>query len=149
MDCITKDEKGIELLLDYCTGTLEPSRTVEVDRHLASCADCRILVREQRNVFVAMDAWTLPDVSPDFDSRLYARISVERSSGFWAFLRQWWKPAIPVALAAAALSVMFFVKSQAPGTNHTGAAHTGMEKAEIEQVEQALDDMDMLAPAAM
>jgi anti-sigma factor RsiW len=143
MDCITKDERGTEILLDYCTGSLEAARTVEVDRHVQVCADCRKLVAEQRAVFQAMDSWTLPEVSAGFDNRLYARISVERRS-FSSIFRSWWKPAIPLALAAAALSVLLVVKTSAPVANHPG-----MEKAELEQVEQALDDMDMLAPAAM
>jgi anti-sigma-K factor RskA len=144
MDCITKDERGTEILLDYCTGTLDSTKAVEVDRHVASCAGCRAMVEEQRAVFQAMDSWATPEISSNFDSRLYARISVERHSGWSGFFRNWWKPAIPVALAAAALSVLFVVRSSAPVSNHTR-----MEKADLEQVEQALDDMDMLAPAAM
>jgi anti-sigma factor RsiW len=144
MNCITRDEKGTEILLDYCSGMLDSTRSVEVDRHLASCSGCRAMVEEQKAVFQAMEAWATPEISPNFDSRLYARISVERHSGLAGFFRSWWKPAIPVALAAAALSVLFVVRS-----SHPVSSHPSMEKAELEQVEQALDDMDMLAPAAM
>jgi hypothetical protein len=56
----------------------------------------------------------------------------------------WWKPAIPVGVAAAALSVMLFTHGFS-----IGPKPAGFDKAELDQVEQALDDVDLLQPSAM
>ncbi len=46
------------------------------------CAECRRLVEAQRTVFSALDQWAAPEVSADFDKKLYARIAADKPS-FW------------------------------------------------------------------
>ena len=157
MICFVNHKEGAEILLDYSggrlDGLLDEVRRREIDQHVESCAACRELVEAQRTVFTALDDFAAPEVSADFDQKLYARIAAEKPA-FWhrwlpatpiaLFFTTWWKPAVPVALAALALSALFFVRS-----SHSGAAQSqpGIGKADIEQVEQALDDMDLLTPA--
>jgi hypothetical protein len=57
----------------------------------------------------------------------------------------WWKPAVPLALAALALCTVLVLRTEHPGS---AQKQPGIGQADIEHVEQALDDMDLLAPAA-
>lgn len=148
MICLANHREGLEILLDYSSGALDPSRRREVDLHAQNCAECRRLVEAQCTVYSALDEWRAPEVSADFDQRLYARIAADKPSFWQKWLPVvpivWWKPVVPVALAAVVLSVLFVTRSSNPGP----AQHqSGIGKADIEQVEQALDDMDLLAPA--
>ena len=148
MICFTNRKEGTEILLDYMSGTLDPARSAELDRHVEVCAECRKLVEAQRTVFSALEQFTAPEVSADFDKKLYARIAADKSS-FWQRLLPatpiaWWKPAVPVALAALALSTILVLKTEHPGPAQN---QPGIGQADVEHVEQALDDMDLLAPA--
>jgi len=115
--CFSED--GAEILLEYSGGTprglLDAARMREIDQHLETCAECRKLVEAQRTVFAALDNWTAPAVSADFDQKLYARIAAEKPSFWQRFLPvtpiAWWKPAVPVALAALALSALFVIRT--------------------------------------
>jgi negative regulator of sigma E activity len=88
-------------------------------------------------------------VSSNFDARLYQRIAEEQHSPWWQrlFRADWsWRPAMPVAAACAVLVVAFLVKN-------SGSSVTPQQQAQpqlqIEQVERALDDMDMLKQAGV
>jgi anti-sigma factor RsiW len=138
MTCIGKDKNGAEILLDYCDG--KPN--AELDQHLEACSECRGLVEAQRTVYSALEQWHAPEVSSNFDAALYKRIAEDRPS-LWQRI---WKPAVPIAVAAAALSLALVIKQPEP---IHAPAQTVVEKTDIDQVEQALDDIDMLSPPAM
>lgn len=150
MNCFANHKEGAEILLQYSGGKpgLDASRVREVDQHVKSCAECRRLVAAQRTVFAALDDFAVPNVSADFDQKLYARIAAEKPSFWHRWLPVtpivWWKPAVPVALAALALSALFVVRSSNPGSTQQQPV---IGKADVEQVEQALDDMELLAPS--
>lgn len=157
MICIANLKEGAEILLDYAHGTLDAARRIELDRHVENCLECRRLVEAQRTVYAALDDWTAPEVSADFDQRLYARIAAEKPS-FWRSMFwqrwlpvtpiAWWKPAVPVALAALALSAIFVVRTPNPTlTPSATQKQMTMGKADLDQVEQTVDDLDLLAPA--
>jgi len=123
MNCITKNNNGAEILLDYGAGKLDPQATAEIERHAQSCDECRGLIRAQRAVWYSLDEFAPPEVSADFDQRLYARIAQGQRIPAW---RQWvsrdwlsrnfellttpvWKPALASALACALLITGLFV----------------------------------------
>ncbi len=144
MGCPIEDDGGGELILAYGARTLAPQQQVELERHLESCASCRELAEAQRTVWSALDAWTPTAVSWNFDERLFRRIENEQQSAWWRRLLpvNWsWRPAVPVGVASAALIAAFLLKNPAllPDTQSQP-----QPKLEIEQVEHALDDMDML-----
>jgi anti-sigma factor RsiW len=154
MICFTNRKEGAEILLDYTSGTLDPVRSAELDRHMEACAECRRLVESQRTVYSALDQFTAPEVSADFDKKLYARIAADKPSFWQRFLpaaplawtpMTWWKPAVPLALAALALCTVLVLRTEHPGS---AQKQPGIGQADIEHVEQALDDLDLLAPAA-
>jgi anti-sigma-K factor RskA len=153
MNCPTKRNEDAEILLDYCAQTLSPLQTVEFENHLKQCADCSRLVDAQKEVWGALEAWTPVPVSVNFDARLYARIAQEQTAPAWqVWLRRifqppvpypLWKSAVPLIAACAVLAVALSVKMP----DATDAKpQLRPDKVDIEQVEQALEDLDILTP---
>lgn len=134
-----------ERILAYTAGTLEPGAQIEFERHLAECEACRSLAADQRAVWESLDCWKPAPVSPDFNARLYRAIGEEAKLPWWQRLARtdwrWvFRPAMPVAAACAALAIGFLIKQ--PIATHYAPASD--QKVSIEQVERALDDMDMM-----
>ncbi len=128
----------------YAARTLAPEQEAALERHLELCAKCRELAVAQRAVWSALDAWAPMPVSSNFDERLFQCIEMDRQGAWW---RRWlpvnwsWRPAVPAAVACAALIAAFLVKSPVLRP----AAHAPHQAGpQIEQVEHALDDMEML-----
>ena len=138
MNCLSQQKDGADILVRYFERTLEPARTLALESHLADCADCRALV----GIWDSLDEWaTLPVISADFDNRLYARIEKASQPSLWARLAEYVKPAFPLAAGCAALAVIMM---QAPPPEPQTKAK--MEPVSIEQVEQSLENLDLLAP---
>jgi anti-sigma factor RsiW len=142
MTCITKNEDGAEILLDYSVGKLNQAQIIQLESHIQSCEECRHLVEAQKFAFEALDDFRAPEVSANFDRKLYARITEEKQS-FWA---RWWKPVVPIGLAAAALSFALLMRT--PDPMDSAPKQTKIEKADIDHLEQTLDDIDMLTPSS-
>jgi anti-sigma factor RsiW len=146
MQCPRLNGRGAELMMAYTAGTLEPEVQIELERHVSSCEGCREMAAQQKAVWEALDDWRPAPVSADFNDRLYQRIAAEEAAGWWRrpFQMDWswmFRPAVPVAGACAALMIAFLLKEPvAPRHSTTPLQH----KVTIEQVERALDDMDML-----
>ncbi|MBI5083415.1 MAG: zf-HC2 domain-containing protein [Acidobacteria bacterium] len=139
--CPLQSEENAQLLLDYCARRLDPSRRAALEAHIGLCPSCREFSQAQRLVWEALDAWDSSGGAADFDRRLYQRISEERKPPWADRLTAWtaeisWKPALPAA-AALALWVTFFP------VRPTEEAE-GFERVAAEQVEGALEDLDML-----
>lgn len=156
MNCILKTHEQEELLLGYCTAVLEPDKARTYERHTQSCPECKSMLELQRLAEETLADWTAPEVSEDFDRKLFMRIRREEaaqqdSRAWWRFLflGEWgWKSAVPVTLAAVALAVFLFreptnlnLAQQGEGLKQQGE---GLKSEEIEQVEMALDDMEAL-----
>ncbi len=158
MDCLRNAKSGAETLLDYCSGALKPAHVAELERHIENCAECRSAVEAQRALWETLDQWKAPAVSADFNARLYAQIARENEAPQW---RRWvrrltqpaapyalWKPAA-VALACVVLTVGFLVEM--PGERHaphapSANAQIETEQVDIEQVANALEELDLLTP---
>jgi anti-sigma factor RsiW len=141
MICLSKNEQGAELLAGYLAKTLDASRRAELDRHFQECADCRGLV----SVWERLDEFAAPEVTPGFDARLYARIAAEEAKRFdW---RRWLlRPAAPLAAAAGVAALMLYLYPVRTHPLGTPDASKQASNSEIEQVAQAVDDLDLLTP---
>ena len=144
MECPQKNGEGEELIIEYVARLLDGQTESAFERHLTSCLSCRKAVAEQRAVWSALDELVPLPVSSNFDAKLYQRIAEEAQGSWWQRLARsnWsWRPAMPVAAACAVLAIAFLVKDSGPAAN---TPPPGQPKLEIEQVESALDDIDML-----
>ena len=142
MGCPVDDSGGAELIVSYGARTLAPDEETEFELHARSCARCREVAAAQRAVWSALDEW--PNVTPsdNFDQNLYRRIAVVDQCAWWRRLLPdtWsWRPVAPVALACAALIAAFLLKGPAFNPQSPSPA-----RLQMEQVEHALDDMEML-----
>jgi len=150
MICLKDNSQGAEILTDYCAGALEPIRAAELEAHLHGCATCRREVDAQRQVWDALDAWPQGEASPGFDAKLYARIESQEKR-WWrrATRRLLWNPLVPAAAAAAVLAIalLAWIPGEHPASQPASSA-AASEKIDVQQVEQALDDMDLLIPVS-
>jgi anti-sigma-K factor RskA len=146
MICLTNHKDGAGILVEYLSRTLDAQRTAELDRHMVDCAECRRLV----GVWNQLDELEAPEVSPDFDARLYARIAQESSAPWWKKMWSgegvWWKAGVPAAACAALMVALLIGPSKVVSPDSNKAVLTG--GADIEQVEQVLEDLELLSPAS-
>jgi anti-sigma factor RsiW len=155
MDCITKNRDSAEVLIDYCSGALDATRAGQIEKHIVGCDGCRKIVEAQRELWRTLDGWTAPAVSENFDTRLYARIAQEDSAPAWKRLVRRifepavpvavWKPAVSLAAVCAVLTAGLMVRTPQPVT-HVPQIHVE-QSVDMEQVANALDDLELLTPA--
>jgi len=144
MGCSLNKSVAEELIVAYAARTLDAHTEADFERHLDSCARCRELAAQQRAVWSVLEEWHPLPVSPDFDRKLAQRIAHTKPSGWWLHLfRIWsWRPLVPVAAACTVLLFAFFLKND---DRASAPAPASQSRVRIEQqVEHALDDMDML-----
>jgi anti-sigma factor RsiW len=87
-------------ILGYVDGRLKEDERLEMEKHLVTCAACRVRVNEFRAVNVLLDE--LPTIEPSaaFDVRLQARVAAEPAKQSWW---TWFAPSPRVAFAASML----------------------------------------------
>ncbi len=143
MQCPLGLQEGGELVVGYAARTLDSRAQVAFERHLKSCGVCAEAVAAQQALWQALDQWRSVDVSADFDRRLRSHIARDRN---------WWRrcrrPAMPVIAAGIVFAVAAW-RSQPPAVDVTApvAAQASAANAsgEIEKLEHALDDIDLLS----
>jgi anti-sigma factor RsiW len=146
MNCPLHTRENAEQLFNYCSRRLDPQTAAVLERHIAVCPECRQFAENQRAVWDALDAWEAAPVSAGFDRRLYQRIANEQP---------WWRRIVcpltqhwNVAASAAGVCVLLMagVLLNHPVTTPEVAKDAPqVEQVQAEQVEHALDAMDMLA----
>jgi len=89
-------------ILGYLDGRLKESERLEMEKHLAACAACRLRVSEFRAVSGLLEELPVIEPSAAFDLRMQARVAAEPAKqSWWA----WFAPSPRVALAASLLVV--------------------------------------------
>src|SRR5205814_10257130 len=84
-------------ILPYVDGRLKEGERRDVEKHLATCAACRLRVNEFRAVSGLLDELPVIEPSAAFDIRLQARVAAEPArQSWWA----WLGPSPRAALAA-------------------------------------------------
>ena len=143
MNCPIKTRENREWLVEYSAGRLDRERTPLLERHVEACPACARFVEEQRIVWNALGQWETPDVSADFNRRLYQKIDQAQPS---PWLRRFWRPLVPVV--AMCLLIVAGVILHTP-TVAVNPVHSRVESVEPEQVERTLDDLQMLREMAL
>ena len=148
MKCPIESQEHAELLLAYCSRSLDAQRSAALEEHMRGCPSCREFAGGQKAVWEALDTWEAAPVSPDFDRRLYQRI--EREVSWWDLLMRPFRPVLlrqglPIA-ATACLVLVGGLLLQHPSGNpqSTVPESAKVEAMPPEQVEHALDEMEMV-----
>jgi anti-sigma factor RsiW len=137
---------------------LAPERAKALEDHARECAACHALIAAQKNVWNALDEVDAPEISADFDARLYARIAQENAQPVW---RAWWnrislsgftwKPLLVGGVAAALLAIGLLyapMHTLRMGTHPAPDVSRQIrpETVDVEQLEVTLQDLEMLTP---
>jgi len=147
--CLLKESERADVLLDPTTAAAH--------LHFASCPSCAQSSAQQSGLWLALDAWKVPEVSASFNRTLYEKIEAAIASPWyerWAVaIRQTFaQPSF--AVAAVALFVVGGFVLDHPGgvvtplwsaqvrSLHPGAVQ--VSSTEAEQVERTLEDLEML-----
>jgi anti-sigma factor RsiW len=137
MSCSRMENK----ILGYVDGRLKESERLEMEKHLSTCAACRLRVNEFRAVTVLLDELPLIEPSPAFDIRVHARVAAEPAKqSWWA----WLTPSPRVAFAASMLVLaMVWVGMRTPDTSLSA---TDIDK--INQNMSVLENYDVISDFA-
>jgi hypothetical protein len=128
MSCPLGFDRSAELIVGYGARTLDLDATTAFELHIRICAECRQAAALQEAVWTALDEWRHTPISPDFDQRFFERIAQEKNRGRWL-----WRVLLP-ATACIALASLLLLPHPKP-----------VAGPPIEQVEHALDDIDLLS----
>jgi hypothetical protein len=151
MICPLRKEETAHLLLDYSAGRLDAVRVAVLQQHMESCADCAAFRLQQAAVWDAMDDWQPAPVSPDFNQRLWQRIEAGDSAPWYERLAEslrfaHWKPVLPLTAAILMIAAGFLLDH--PGgkisVQSGSTVANSVSVTEADQVEQALDDIQLL-----
>jgi hypothetical protein len=108
--------------------------------------DCKAMYQQQEAVWGALDLWEDVEPSPAFDGALRARLEQPTGLAGWRASFEAWaaglRPAAVVGVAALVL-ISGILVSWRPESGALSLAPA--ESAAIEQIDQALDDIEMLA----
>ncbi len=128
-------------ILGYVDGRLKEGERLEVEKHLAVCAACRVRVSEFRAVGVLLDELPAIEPSAAFDIRVHARVAAEPAKqSWWA----WFAPSPRVAFAASMLLLAMVWLGSRPADSSLSA--TDIEK--INQNMQMLENYDVISDFA-
>ena len=104
-----------ELLPDLAAGMDASTPEPEIEKHIASCADCAAHLRDLQKTMALLDEWQAPEPSPYFDTRLQARLREEmaRPATAWLNRLSWLRrPAWAMSLAAVIFAGALLVGSK-------------------------------------
>jgi hypothetical protein len=146
MDCLRDHDQGADLLIGYLEDTLTVEQRREIDDHALGCTDCRELLAVQ----AMLDEFPAPEVSADFDARLFARLAEEDAKpAWWERMGSWlWRPAIPLAAAAAVVVGMVWMRPGAEPVEDAPKQASILQEIDAQELEQALQDLELLMPPA-
>jgi anti-sigma factor RsiW len=128
-------------ILGYVDGRLKESERLEMEKHLSTCAACRLRVNEFRAVTVLLDELPLIEPSSAFDIRVHARVAAEPAKqSWWA----WLTPSPRVAFAASMLLLaMVWV-----GMGKQDSAPSAADIDKINQNMSVLENYDVISDFA-
>lgn len=138
--CPLQGGEAAELLLAYCARRLDAETRAWLERHVQLCPECGALAEQQRTVWEALDYWDALPISEEFDARLHQRIRRAAQLRPFAAANLWRAFHLPLAAASVLLGALLFLRSPGP----LGPAPESVGPAEVESVEAALEDMEML-----
>jgi anti-sigma factor RsiW len=151
MGCPLGPDASRELAVSYTARSLDARAHAEFERHLRSCATCAEAVAEQQAVWEALDEWAPTEISAGFDQTLRERIAADQQSWRGRVQVWWqraWRPAVPALAAGIVLGLAVWM-NQPPQQEAAAPAKSSAQApvsvvGQMDNLEHALDDMDML-----
>lgn len=133
-------EKMESRILGYLDGRLKESERLEVEKHLAACAPCRLRVNEFRAVSGLLDELPVIEPSEAFNARVHALVAAEPvKQSWWAWLH--FSPRIAVVASMLLIAALWL------GYSRTGAPPPiNMAEADAQMMQDlpVLEDHDVL-----
>ncbi len=128
-------------IMGYVDGRLKEGERLEMEKHLAACAACRLRVSEFRAVDVLLDELPMIEPSAAFDVRMQARVAAEPAKqSWWA----WFAPSPRVAFAASMLLLAtMWIGSRGPDSSLSAA-----DVDKINQEMSVLENYDVISDFA-
>jgi len=137
MNCSRMEKK----IMGYVDGRVKEGERLEMEKHLETCAACRVRVNEFRAVNVLLDELPMIEPSAAFDIRMQARVAAEPAKqSWWA----WFAPSPRVAFAASMLLLAMVWLGSRPAESSLSA--TDIEK--INQNMSVLENYDVISDFA-
>ncbi len=139
-------EQVLDRILNPPGPPLDPAEEQEFERWLNEEPELRAMFEQQTELFAVMDGWETPEPSAGFDREVYARIERDAEQRRW-WNRLWfasWKPAMAAGLGAAAALIGVLLLDQPPAEAPQVAVKTAADAEYYEEMERALDDLEML-----
>lgn len=131
-------------ILGYLDGRLKESEKLEAEKHLASCAPCRLRVEEFRAVSGLLDELPVIEPSPEFDTRVHALVAAEPvKHNWWAWLRV--PPRVAFAASMLLLAALWFGFYQRPQAPALPWSNPQVADDQMMQDLPVLEDHDVLA----
>jgi anti-sigma factor RsiW len=128
-------------IMGYVDGRLKEGERLEMEKHLSTCAACRLRVNEFRAVNVLLDELPIIEPSAAFDIRMRARVAAEPAKqSWWA----WFAPSPRVAFAAS----MLLLATVWLGSRPVDPALSAAEVDKINQNMQVLENYDVISDFA-
>ena len=125
-------------ILGYVDGRLKESERLEVEKHLETCAACKLRVNEFRAVTDLLDELPIIEPSEAFDVRVHARVAAEPAKqSWWAWLR----PSPRVAFAA----MLLLVATVWIGSRSVQAPNNAPTDAQLIEAQPVLENYDVLS----
>lgn len=136
-------EKMESRILGYVDGRLKASERLDVEKHLESCAACRLRVNEFRAVSGLLDELPLIEPSPAFDARVHALVAAEPvKQQWWAWLRV--PPRVMLVASALLVAALWLGFYPRPGVI---PPEFNQQEADAQMMQDlpVLEDHDMLS----
>jgi anti-sigma factor RsiW len=128
-------------ILGYVDGRLKEGERLEMEKHLSTCAACRLRVNEFRAVNVLLDELPIIEPSAAFEIRMRARVAAEPAKqSWWA----WFSPSPRVAFAASLL----LLATVWLGSRPVDPSLSGADVDKINQNMQVLENYDVISDFA-
>ena len=131
-------------ILGYVDGRLKESEKLEVEKHLAACAPCRVRVEEFRAVSGLLDELPVIEPSPEFDTRVHALVAAEPvKQNWWAWLHV--SPRVVFAASMLLLATIWLGYYQRPQQPALPWSNPVVADEQMMQDLPVLEDHDVLA----
>ncbi len=133
-------------------GELEPSERTALERHLADCGECRLLLADLRRLGEAVAQEEPPPIPADLADRISRRLGSSRSGEPARPSRRAWIWRVPAAaaagLAALAILSLFWIGDRSPDKERAKVqvAQSGIEAGQEALKESRADDLTAPSP---